>query len=780
MNKKINKYLPKVLSGVLSLTILCCTVGVTAYSAGADTAETTSETQDKSVSLLNSGKTLTKDETVYVIAGADGGAKKIIVSDWIKNADKLNTINDVSNLTDIKNIKGDESYTMNEDNMCVWDAEGSDIYYQGTSDKQLPVELSVSYQLDGKTISADDLAGKSGKVTMRFDYKNNQYETVSIDGNDEKIYVPYIMLTGTILDNENFRNVEVSNGKVLNDGDRTIVAGFALPGMANNLDIDKDTLDIPDYVEITADVTDFTLETTMTLASNSVFNDVDFSDVNDNVDKLTEDVNKMGDATDSLIDGSSQLYDGISTLLDKSGELIDGVTQLADGAQQLNSGASSLNDGANDLNDGVGTLNNGAQTINGGVAQLDNGASDLNSGASSLNSGALQLRDGIASLASGLGTISSNSETLNSAAKQVFGVLLSTADDQIAAAGLTADKLTIDNFDDVLTNLISSLDESKVRELAYDTALKAVTARVNEQREYIKALVESKVRDTVLEGVLSAVGMPMTADDYRAAVAAGQIPAEVQAQVNQAVEAKMQSGEIQALIEQKTEEQIQELIEQNMQSEEVQSQIEAAVEKAKQGAKALESLKTQLDSYNQFYQGLLTYTSGVDTANAGSQELLSGANTLTSGTDTLLDGTNTLKNGTSSLLSGSGTLLNGTGSLLDGTGTLLGGTNSLLSGTNTLSDSMGTLTNGSSSLVSGVSQLKDGALQLSDGLKQFKEEGVQKLVDLANGDVKTITARLQATVDVSKKYKSYSGIAEDMDGQVNFVYKTDSIKSAND
>ena len=217
-----------------------------------------------------------KDETVYVIAGADGSVKKIIVSDWIKNALGSSSLTDKSELGDVTNVKGDESYTMNGDNLRVWDAAGNDIYYRGNIDKDIPVKLSVSYTLDGKAISAADIAGKSGKVTIRFDYENRQYETVSIDGKEEKIYVPFAMLTGILLDNDNFTNVEVSNGKYINDGDRTAVVGIALPGMAENLALKGENAEvIPDYVEIKADVKNFELQNTVTIATNEIFNGID-------------------------------------------------------------------------------------------------------------------------------------------------------------------------------------------------------------------------------------------------------------------------------------------------------------------------------------------------------------------------------------------------------------------------------------------------------------------------------------------------------------------------
>ena len=700
-------YIKGAISGALALTILCSGVGVAAYSAGADNTaqalgvqtESTVEAVKKASTTKEALKKLSKNETVYVIADASGAAKKIIVSDWLKGVDTKGKVKDVSNLKDVKNVKGDETYTVNEDNAYEWAANGDDIYYQGTGTTELPVKLKLSYKLNGKTVSADEIAGKSGKVTIRIDYENTQKEKVKINGKTEEVNVPFLMLSGMILDDDNFKNVEVSNGKAINDGTRTIVAGFALPGMQDSLDIDKDEMEIPDYVEITADTTDFELSTTMTVAMNDIFNDVDFSKVDDKVDELKDSLDELEDAAEQLVDGSSQLYDGIGTLLDKSGTLIEGIDKLYDGAEQ------------------------------------------------------------------------------------VFNTLLSTADTQIAAAGLTADRLTIKNYDSVLEGLISSLSDENAQKLAYNTALETVTATVNSQKDVIRTAVEATVRKSVTEQVLAAAGLGMTADQYDAAVAAGQVSEEVQAQVSTAVSTQMSSSAVQTAIDSNTEAQIQSLIETNMNSEEVQSQIQAGVAKAQAGRKSLQALKTQLDSYNTFYQGVLSYTAGVDQANEGAQQILAGTYTLKDGTGSLVSGAGQLKNGSSSLKSGTSELKSGTSTLKDGTSslksgvkTLKNGTSSLSDGTKSLFEGVGTLKDGSAALVDGVKQLNDGAMTLSKGMKKFKEEGIDSIVDAANGDVRDIIDRFKAVQKASKKYNNYSGISDDMDGKVDFIYKTDSIE----
>lgn len=710
---------------------------------------------------------ISKDETVYVLTGADGSVKKIIVSDWLKNELGSASVADKSDLSDIENVKGDESYTINGDNMTVWDAQGNDIYYQGNIQKELPVGLSVRYYLDGKSVSPEELKGKSGKVTIRFDYENRQYETVQINGVNQRIYVPFAMLTGMILDNDTFQNVQITNGKLVNDGDRTVVVGLAFPGLQENLNLSRDDLSIPDSVEITADVTNFSLGMTVTLACNDLFSqlgDVDLTSLDS-----TSALNQLTGAMDQLLSGSSALYEGLSTLLDKSGELVSGVEELAQGAAAIKSGADSVDDGA------------------------------------------AQLKTGLADLSSGLNTLSANSEALNSGAKQVFNSLLETAATQIRAKGLNVPDLTIENYAEELNTLIKSLDETTV----YETALKQVTDAVEAQRpvitqkvtEAVRQQVETKVtaavRQQVTEKVTAAVQQQVTATvtdtvqqqvaeqviqaaanmskaDYDAAVAAGMIPQQTQDAVNAAIQAQMgseamqskiaenvsaqmaseavqskitenidtqisseavqatitentdaqmQTEAIQATIQQQTELQVQKAISENMASDAVQSQLK----KASEGAQTLIALKASLDDYNTFYLGLLTYTGGVDDAAAGANALYAGADQL--------------KDGTAQLRAGAAQLYNGVLQLQDGT----------------------------PALVSGVTQLKDGAMQLSEGLQQFNRDGIQKLVNLLQNDVGDLSARVQATIDVSKDYRSFAGISDDAEGQVKFIYRTDEI-----
>ena len=744
-----------------------------------------------------------KDETVYIITGADGSAQKVIVSDWLKNNAKAARIEDVSNLEGIENVKGDEEFLENTNGKGSWNANGNDIYYQGSSDRELPVTMKISYFLDGKEISPAELAGKSGRVRIRFDYMNDQYETAQINGQDEKIYVPFAMMTGVILDDEVFSNVEVTNGRVINDGSRTVAIGLALPGLKENLALTDNKLEIPDYFELVADARDFRLETTMTVATNSLFNNL-----------LSTGLNSDDNEGDINIDGSME-------------ELTGAMAQLMDGADAVYEGLRALSDATGELSDGVGRIADGAAAVAGGASDVNNGAA--------------QVADGAAQLAEGLATLNANSDALKDGAEQVFTTLLATAGEQLTAAGLAVPEMTVDNYAEVLNGVIASLDDTQV----YAQALDAVTTAVEEKSGYIteqvtaavqaevengvkaavRAEVENKVSDAVkaqveakvtaavkaevsakaeaavrdgVKAQVIAAAAGMDAESYAKALEAGLIDAESAAAIEAATDAKMasdelkamvsgkldeqmNSDEIQALIAVKTDEQmksdeaasiisanieeqmaseqvaatIEKLTAAKMAEEEIQTMILNNVEEQKQkaisenmageevqtklaaasaGAQKVIALKASLDSYNAFYLGIGSYTDGVAQAAAGAAGLKEGSK-----------------------------------KLADGTATLAAGAKALSEGADTLSGRM-------PEFKSGVDRLRDGAGDLSDGLKAFNEQAVEKLVDLINGDLKGVADRLKATATVSGNYKNYSGIADDMDGEVKFIYRSEAIK----
>ena len=393
-----SKYIVRVVAGVLTIALVGTGIGATAVFAEknstAVTAEADSTTDsskdaddiaDKlmdSVSLKDNDAD--KDESVYLISDANGNVNKTIVVDHLKNKDKKDTLEDASNLSDIENVKGKEKFTQSGDKL-TWQAGGKDIYYQGTATEEPPVTQKVTYYLDGKEISPEDLAGKSGKVKIRFDYTNTTSYTETVNGEKQTVSVPFAAVTGLVL-GDGFENIEVTNGKAEVSDSSSVVLGYALPGLKDSLGIKDGDLDsdvnIPEYMEMTADVENFSMPAAMTFvvnASDYVSTDgIDTSDIDDMINDLKDASTQLQDGSKTLAEGTDTLSDGLSTLQSKLGTFASGVGTLKSGLKTYTDGVSTLSGGLNKLNSNVPTLSNGITTLNSSAKSLNDGVALLN------------------------------------------------------------------------------------------------------------------------------------------------------------------------------------------------------------------------------------------------------------------------------------------------------------------------------------------------------------------------------------------------------------------
>ena len=386
-NKKIAK---KIVAGSMAVMMAAGLAGTYEYHSNAMQVQAaeqkdkdTQELKETAENVLADHATdsedtgFSKEESVYVKADASGNVKKTTVSEWLKNPEK-GTISDTSELKDIKNVKGDETFETGSNNNVSWKSEGNDIYYQGTIDKELPVDVKVSYKLDGKSISPKDLKGKSGKVEIQFSYDNKSKQTVNVNGEDVEMYTPFTMVSAMMLSSDEYSNVSVENGKLISDGDKNIVVGVAFPGLANDLnlkDLDLD-IDIPETVTITADVKDATVGTSITMASAELMNEFGPDDI-DSFDDLQDSIDDLEDATNQLVDGSKEAADGSKELADGAGTLNDGAGTLASGAGTLADGVNTLNEKSGTLVSGVNTLASGVQAYSGGEEEVYAGSFDV-------------------------------------------------------------------------------------------------------------------------------------------------------------------------------------------------------------------------------------------------------------------------------------------------------------------------------------------------------------------------------------------------------------------
>ena len=455
VRKNLLKSLSVVMACMMAVMTVACgknTVVEDAYAATNEVVETKEEQSLEEALLASgytgSGETAGKVETVYVTANASGAVNDVIVSEWLKNVSADTELSDKTELKDIVNVKGNESFTQNSDGTLTWNADGSDIYYQGTTDKELPVDMKITYTLDGKEISPEELAGKSGKVTIRFEYDNKAKQTVNVDGKDIEVYTPFAMVSGMMLDAGKFANVEVSNGKVISDGGNYIVMGVALPGLKESLDISDEKWEelegdedldskLSNYFEISAFTSDFELGMTITMASSDILSDFGLTDItgSDKISDLKDDMNKLSDGSTKLVDGSQELKDGTTKLRDGSQELYDGTGKLYDGTKELYDGTTKLYDGtnqlssgANELYNGTSQLSSGANELHSGTSQLSSGANELYNGTSQLSSGANELHTGTSKLSSGTQTLAAGAGKLSQGTKSLYDGVVSYTD----------------------------------------------------------------------------------------------------------------------------------------------------------------------------------------------------------------------------------------------------------------------------------------------------------------------------------------------------------------
>ena len=661
-----------------------------------------------------------KEESVYVKADASGNVKKTTVSEWLKNPEK-GTISDTSELKDIKNVKGDETFETGSNNNVSWKSEGNDIYYQGTIDKELPVDVKVSYKLDGKSISPKDLKGKSGKAEIQFSYDNKSKQNVNVNGEDVEMYTPFTMVSAMMLSSDEYSNVSVENGKLISDGDKNIVVGVAFPGLANDLnlkDLDMD-IDIPETVTITADVKDATVGTSITMASAELMNEFGLDDI-DSFDDLQDSIDDLEDATNQLVDGSKEAADGSKELADGAGTLNDGAGTLASGAGTLADGVNTLNEKSGTLVSGVNTLASGVQAYTGGVEEIYAGSNDLAVGAESAATGAAGVATGAAGInqaINGEGGVSDSVNTLAGYATSVNNGL----------GGISA----------AVNGGVSALQSITQDSIKASVTSTGATAKITITKDEIAA----KIKDT--DSTLSANQINALAN-------------AVYAQVSDESAIEVQQGTVEL--------------------------NDAGKTIANGASQALGGLK-------QVQIGMPTITKGAEGVATGLSALSGNMEQLGTITATVADGSTSLKEGVGQLQTGIGalqagakklhdnssTLNAGLTTLKDGGSQLASGVSQLASGANQVADGAGTLAGGTQTLLDGANTLADGNQTLADGMQEYKEEAIDKLTDLFNGDISGVTDRIDAMTNLAKEYKSFAGISDGVSGTTKFIIETEGI-----
>ena len=814
-----SKYIVRVVAGVLTIALVGTGIGATAVFAEKNSTAVTAEADsttgsskdaddiaDKlmdSVSLKDNDAD--KDESVYLISDANGNVNKTIVVDHLKNKDKKDTLEDASNLSDIENVKGKEKFTQSGDKL-TWQAGGKDIYYQGTATEEPPVTQKVTYYLDGKEISPEDLAGKSGKVKIRFDYTNTTSYTETVNGEKQTVSVPFAAITGLVL-GDGFENIEVTNGKAEVSDSSSVVLGYALPGLNDSLGIKDGDLDgdvnIPEYMEMTADVENFSMPAAMTFvvnASDYVSTDgIDTSDLDDMINDLKDASTQLQDGSKTLAEGTDTLSDGLSTLQSKLGTFASGVGTLKSGLKTYTDGVSTLSGGLNKLNSNVPTLSNGITTLNSSAKSLNDGVALLNATVSAkfTDSEKKTLLDQVHS-------------TLESQKSEIEKQAQTTVASQKTAIQKQAQSAV-----DLQKTDIQKQAQSTVADQKEDIEKKAQAA-VDDQKEQIKSVAAETVKQQETEiknQAASAVEQEFTSGktDYITNEAKKQlesikpvIESGVKAQFVQKMAEKnpaitdydsaktffdqnvgMKDGAAEACVNEQIDTIINNLAGSVASTAKDASKIaagEAAYTAASQTAGEAAYAGASLAATTAAYTGAV---SGAEQATITSAEqtkatVAASINQKQANGYSLVTGMKALADGTQTLYNSVPTLTSGIKQLVDGSNTLVANNAQLNSGASQLADGTNQIVSGVDQLTTGSKTLSEGAHTLADGMVQFNEEGINKILDAYNGDLKPFTDKLQAVIDAGEEYQTYSAIADGQTGSVKFIYKLASIDAKAD
>lgn len=433
----------------------------------------------------------TKDETVYTNAKSNGEQYQTIVTDHLINEEDEKLLKDMTNLLNIENTSGDEKFTQDGESL-VWEADSNDIYYKGETNQELPVKLNIKYELDGKEISSDEIVGKSGKVKITISFENKEEHEVQINGKTEKMYTPFVVATGTYINNDNNKNIEVTNGKAIDDGSKTMVVGLTFPGMQESLNIDKDTLEIPTSIEITMETTNFEMNNIINYTTPKLIEDSEL-DIFSKLDDIYSKVETLQSASKQIENGAKTLSDGTTTYVEKSEEFNQALNKFSNGVSSANTSYSSIDAGIKNLNSSVPDLTSGTKSLSDNLGAVNNGVktmSDMLDGSqesmNNLKSGAQGISKGLTDLSAAMKTtdykeqidkINSQIDTnkkmitsLNTTTDQLKKVSQDTTLSETAAqaikAQIVANESTITTLEAdnaYLDNMITSLNASNTQ-----------------------------------------------------------------------------------------------------------------------------------------------------------------------------------------------------------------------------------------------------------------------------------------------------------------------------
>ena len=727
-----------------------CALAVACQPQHAIAAETgngdgVSAAQAESSQTTNAVHAPTKDETVYVYVDSAGAVKRTEVTTKLGNPDALSQISDVTSLSDIEVEDGSEDFTRLGSEV-VWNADGKDVTYKGSSFDAAPVSIKVTYTLDGVNVDPADLAGKNGHVVIRFDYENNTAEPVSVKGKLVEVCTPFTAITGLMLDQDVFSNVKVENGRIVQDGDRTVVIGYAMPGLRQSLDIGDD-FDVPEYFQVEADVQNFELKSPLTMVSPNLLDDIDTSDFDTSeLEGVSADLNDamaaLIEGSDTLGSGLGELADAAKTASDGTRELASGVNEVDDGAKAVFAGTSNVAEGAVGLATGISSAVDGASALESGAQDLANGLSSLKGGFDDAAKGTDALVDGADALAGGLGSLRDGSESApglsgaQAGASQLSAGIGDAAGNLGDAAGGIEQGVQVAG--EAIDGAVMTLD-------VVDANAGAAGENVSEARAQVEALVNADVLTSEdAESLLDSLDRADSAiagidtDGTRSALTGAKDTLDAIGEAGEAIGS-------------------------------ASSELSSAAEQAGQLS---EGLKGAIEGIDSLEEGSDALKSGLSDLKAGTDRTSQALDDAVAGSGKLADGATALKGdsegGLTAAAAGAHELATGASEVASGAGKLADGTDALGSGSTALAEA-------SDIMAEALDAAAEGGAALTQGLQVFNDEGISEIGDAIDNRVLKLSDRFDAITAAGKRYTNFGGIAAETTGSVKFVYEMDGI-----
>jgi|SRR5690625_2621462 len=660
---------------------------------------------------------VSKEETVYVELDSLGHTVDKTSSIWLHSEAPLNEVKDKSTLKDVVNVKGDEEPTIKNDELN-WKTEEKELYYQGNPTEDLPLNIKIQYFLNDKEVVPEDIVGKSGKLKMKITIENTDVRTITLENGEKRnVYTPYLVGTTVNLANDKFENIELNTGRLVSDASHQVAGFVSLPGLKESLNLDDDLIDLPDHLELTADVKDFEVPSLAIVAKSEL---PEMEDL-----ELSEDLDSLVDGIDQMMDAGQELTNGTGDLATGQVELDNGINQLDQGIQQIKEGTSPLSQGTLKLNEGMNSaysasteISNGAQTLADNSEKLSDAYVQLADGTIQFSQKALELSQGVNQFGEKVKTIPGAAKQLNQGMSEVVTNMESIYKGQVA-----------------LTN---GLNETK----------SGITQIKNGKVEEAQAIESLKENTNTLESLASQLEDGKTKEQLQAAIAA-------QKQGLEGI-----SGSSQQLI--KSLEQV----------ESGMNNAAASSEQLAQGSKEINQGQVKIAD------GLSELQKGTEEIPAATKQFEQASEQMNQASGQIKEKSLEAKKAAGQFTSGSKKLAKGSNQLSDGLSELQSGSNQLNQGLGELAQGANELADGSHQLKDGSSQLVEGTNKLNDGMNEFYEEGIEKIhskVDNSDLDIDGMLEVKDELVELSKENDSFSGKSEDMDGDLKYVMKSENV-----